>query len=68
MKPRNYVAKHMRQFNRASIVPSKRHKKLSSTLACLEEEKLSEGCFMQDKEHVCLDKRLIDELDAREEG
>lgn len=60
----NYVAKNLHKFNRASITPSKRRKELSSTVACLEEEKLSEGCFMQDKEQY----QLIDELDAREEG
>lgn len=59
----NFVSKNLYKFNRASIMLSKRHKQLSSTLACLEEEKLCEGCYMQDKQQY----QLIDELDAREE-
>lgn len=63
MKQRNYVAKHLHKTNRPSVEPNKKRQLHSSTLACLEEEKLCEGCFMQDKEQY----QLIDELVAREE-
>lgn len=52
MKPRNFVAKHMRQFNKPSVVPNKRRQAPSSRSACLEGEIASEGSNTQGKEAI----------------
>lgn len=43
MKTRNFVSKHLRQFNRVQIEPNKKREQVSSRSACLEGENVSEG-------------------------
>lgn len=57
MKPRNFVSKHMRQFNKPSVVQNKRRQAPPSRVACLLDEIASECDKMQVKEGI----ELIDE-------